>query len=81
MFNHSVMSNSLQPRGLHRAHQTPLSMELSRQEYWNRLPFLFQGIFLTQGLNRCLLCLLHWEADSLTLHPLGSPLATDKRLF
>ena len=33
--------------------------------------FLFQGIFLTQGLN---LCLLHWQADSLPLSCLGSPL-------
>ena len=24
-----------------------------------------QGIFLTQGLNQCLLCLLHWQAGSL----------------
>ena len=27
--------------------------------------FLLQGIFLTQGSNPCLLCLLHWQADSL----------------
>ena len=27
--------------------------------------FLLQGIFKTQGLN---LCLLHWQADSLTLN-------------
>ena len=26
--------------------------------------FLIQGIFLTQGLNLGLLCLLHWQADS-----------------
>ena len=30
--SHSVVSDSLQPRGL--ALQAPLSMELSRQEYW-----------------------------------------------
>ena len=29
--------------------------------------FLLQGIFLTHGLNLCLLCLLHWQADSLPL--------------
>ena len=28
------------------AHHTPLSMEFSRQEYWNELPFEFPG-FLT----------------------------------
>ena len=27
--------------------------------------FLFQGNFLTQGSNSCLLHLLHWQADSL----------------
>ena len=26
--------------------------------------FLLQGIFSTQGLNLCLLCLLYWQADS-----------------
>ena len=34
--------------------------------------FLLQGIFSTQGLNLCLLHLLHWQADSLPLHHLGS---------
>ena len=32
--------------------------------------FLLQGIFLTQGLNLCLLHLLHWQVGSL---PLVSP--------
>ena len=33
------MSNPLQPHGLYVAHQTPLSMGLSQQEYWSGLPF------------------------------------------
>ena len=33
--------------------------------------FLFQGIFLTQGLNPCLLHLLHWQADSVPLRHLA----------
>ena len=33
------------------AHQAPLFVEFSRQEYWSGLPFLLQGIFPTQGLN------------------------------
>ena len=33
------------------AHQAPLSMGFSRQEYWSGLPFLLQGIFPTQGSN------------------------------
>ena len=36
--------------------------------------FLLQGIFSTQGSNLHLLCLLHWWADSLSLHHLGSPI-------
>ena len=35
--------------------------------------FLLQGIFPTQGLNLHLLCLLHWQADSLPLSHWGSP--------
>ena len=31
------------------ARQAPLSMGFPRQEYWGGLPFLLQGIFLTQG--------------------------------
>ena len=37
------------------------------------LPFLLQGNFPTQGLNPCLLCLLHWQAGSLPLVPPGKP--------
>ena len=33
--------------------------------------FLLQGIFPTQGLNPCLLCLLHWQAGSLPAEPRG----------
>ena len=36
------------------AHQVPLSMGFSRQEYWSRLPWSPPGIFLTQELNSCL---------------------------
>ena len=46
--------------------KAPLSMGFSRQEYW-AANALLQGILLTQGLNLCLLCLLHWQADSLPL--------------
>ena len=34
---------------------------------------LFQGIFLTQGSNPCLLCLLHWQAGCLPLVPPQKP--------
>ena len=48
------------------AYQALQSMGFSRQEYWSGLPFLLQGIFLTQGsklgLPHCrqtLYCLSH----------------------
>ena len=50
------------------AHQTPLSMGFSRQEYWSGF---HSWIFPTQGLNLHLLRLLHWQADSLPLVPPG----------
>ena len=55
------------------AHQAPLSMEFSSQEYWSGLLFPPPGDLLTQGLNLCLLSLLHWQADSLPLGHLGIP--------
>ena len=54
------------------AHQAPLSMEFSRQEYWSS-KILLQGIFLTQRLNLHLLCLLHWQVGFLPLVPPGEP--------
>ena len=41
------------------AHQAPLCMRFSTQEYWSGLLFLFQRIFPTQGSNSHLLFLLH----------------------
>ena len=35
---------------------------------------LLEGIFPTQGLNLCLLSLLHWQADSVSTEPPGKPL-------
>ena len=55
--------------------QAPLFMGFSRQEYWSELLVFFQGIFLTQGSNPHLLCLLHSQADSLPLALLGKPLS------
>ena len=42
-------------------------MGFPRQEYWRSCHLLLQGIFLTQGLNLCLQCLLRWQVDSLLL--------------
>ena len=46
--------------------QAPLSKGFSRQEYWSGLPCFLQGIFLIQGLNPHLLCLLHWQGGFFT---------------
>ena len=51
------------------AHQAPLSMDFSKQEYWSGLPFPSPGIFQTQGSNPNL---LHWQVDSLPLSHQGS---------
>ena len=40
------------------AHNAPLSVGFSRQEYWSGLPFPSPGIFLTQGSYPYL---LHWQ--------------------
>ena len=54
-------------------YQAPLSMGFSRQEYWSGLPCPPPGIFLTQGMNPCFLCLLYWQVGSLPLVPPGKP--------
>ena len=53
--------------------QAPLFMGFSGKNTGVGCHFLFQGIFPTQGSNPSLLCLLHWQMDSLPLHHLGSP--------
>ena len=55
------------------AHQTPLSMGFSRQEYWGGLPCSPSGDPPDSGLNRRLLSLLHWQVDSLPLVPPRKP--------
>ena len=42
---------------------------------------LLQGISLSQGLNPCLFCLLHWQAGSLPLAPPGKPMIFPYYLF
>ena len=54
------------------AHQGHLPMKFSRQGYWGGLPFSPPGDLPTQGLNLHLLRCLHWPADSLLLHHMGS---------
>ena len=51
LFNCSVMSDSLWPHGLYVAHQSPLAMEFSRQEYWSGLTFPTPGDLLDPGIG------------------------------
>ena len=53
------------------AHQAPLSMGISRQEYWSGLPFPPPEDLPDPGIKLCLLRLLHWQAGSLPLSHLG----------
>ena len=58
------------------AHQPPLSLGFSRQEYWSGCHALLQGIFATQGLNLRLSGLLH-SGRFFTLVPVGKPTDED----
>ena len=55
------------------AHQVPLSMGFSRQEYWSGCCALLQGIFPTKGPNLHLFCLEHQQVGSLPLAPSEKP--------
>ena len=69
--NSSAVSNSVTPCAV--ARQVSLSLQISRQEYWNGCHLLLQGSFPAQGRNLCLLHLLHRQAGSLSAcHP-GKP--------
>ena len=57
----SSLTPGLEPTGL------PYPWDFSGKNTGVGCYFLLQGIFLTQGLNPCLLHLLHWQVDSLPL--------------
>ena len=52
--------------------QAPLSMGFSSKNIGVGCHFLLQGIVPTQGSKLCLLCLLHWQMDSLPTEPSGT---------
>ena len=64
----SVMSNSMIPRTV--AHQAPLCMNFSRQEYRGGLPFSSPGDLPNPGMEPGSPAL---EADALTSEPPGKP--------
>ena len=63
------MSNSVTPCLV--AHQAPLSMGFSRQEYWSGLPFPPPGDLPKDGTH--VSCLLRWQVGSLPLALPGKP--------
>ena len=71
----SVMSYSLQPHGLYPA-RLLCPWDFPGKNTGMGCQFLLQGIFLTQGPNPHLLCLLHWKVDSLLLSYPGIPKGT-----
>ena len=75
----SVVSNSLQPFGLQPT-RLLCPWDSPGKNTGMRCHFLLQGIFLTQGLNPCLLHLLLWQGVSLPLAPPGKPLSPSLNL-
>jgi len=68
---HSVVSHSLWPPRTVTC-QAPLSMDFFRQEYWSGLPFPSPRDLPDPEIEPvCLLSLLHWQVDSLSLRHLG----------
>ena len=67
-----VVSNSLQPHGLHSARLLS-TWDFPGKNTGVDCHFLLQGIFLTTGSNSSFLCPLHWKADSLPLSQLLKP--------
>ena len=51
------------------AHQFPLSMGYSRQEYWSGLPFPSLGDLSNPGIKPVSLCVLRWQVGSLSSAP------------
>ena len=59
------------------AHQAPLSMEVSRQEYWSGLPFSSPGDLPDPGIEPGSPAL---QGDSLLTEPPGKPWEIQKEL-
>ena len=67
----SVVSNSATPWTV--AHQAPLSMEFSRQEYWSELPFPIPGDLPNLGINPASLVSPALAGRFFTTEPPGKP--------
>ena len=71
-----VMSDSLQQWTI--AHQAPLSIEFSRQEYWSGFPFPSSGNLPDPGIEPGSLA---FQVDSLLSEPPGKPRKTGTRYY
>ena len=69
---HSVVSDSLRTHGLYPV-RLLCPWDSPGKNTGVGCHALLQGIFTIQGSNLWLLCLLHWQADSLSSKPLGKP--------
>ena len=70
MLSHAVMSMSLQCYGLV-AHQAPLSVGFSRQDYWGGLPFSSPGNLLNPEIKP--ISPASPAGGCFTTEPLGKP--------
>ena len=60
------------------AHQAPISMEFSRQEYWSGLPFPSPGDLSNPGIESASLAL---AAEFFATRPPGKPSPKELQLF
>ena len=67
------MSNSLWPHGLYSLPGSSVHGDSPGKNTRVGCHALLQGIFLTQGFNPCLLCILYWQEGSLPLTAPGKP--------
>ena len=72
MLSRSVVSDSATRWTV--AHQAPLSMGFSRQEYWSGLPFPTPGDLPDIGIELASPVSPALQVDSLPAEPLGKPL-------
>ena len=70
LFSHSGMSDSCDPMDCSPPGSSVHGISQARILEWAAISSS-RGIFPTRGLNLCLLCVLHWPADSLPLSHLG----------
>ena len=62
-------------------HQAPLPWDSPSKNTGVGCHALLQEIFSTQGSNPCVLCLLHWQVDSLPLVPPGKHMCVHVSIY